>query len=79
MAGGGIIVSPSIGREGTPERVVGHVGILGIGWGDRRAIFSNCSAEAMWLDHYTVGSWRERYLTGKGLELLFFPLPHYRT
>lgn len=75
VADGGIIVSPSTGREGTPERVVGHVGILGPGHGDRRTIYSNCSAKALWLNHYTVASWRDRYQAGKGLEVLCFPLP----
>lgn len=72
---GGIIVSPSTGREGTPQRVVGHIGLLGPGSGDERIIHSNFSDEAIWLDHYTVGSWRERFADGKQLHVLAFPIP----
>ena len=77
VMGGGIIVSPSVGREGTPERVAGHVGILGLGRGEQRTIYSNCSAEALWMDHYTIGGWRSRYRGAKGLKILYFPLARF--
>ena len=73
---GGIIISPSIVKLGTTQRVVGHVGILGEGDGDDRLIYSNSSKKKVWSQNYTVKSWRERQLP-RGLEVLFYPLPQY--
>lgn len=73
---GGIIISSTVVKPGTTQRVVGHIGILGEGDGDDRLIYSNSSKNKVWLQDYTVKSWRDRQLP-RGLEVLFYPLPHY--
>jgi hypothetical protein len=73
---GGIVISPTRSRpNGT--RNVGHVGLLGpvVTDADERLIYSNSSARARWEQNFTLGSWRERYVTRKGLEMHFYKLP----
>jgi hypothetical protein len=72
---GGIIISPTQDIPGSKHRNVGHVGILGAGAGDQRLVYSNSSSLAKFEQNYTVGSWKQRYKAGKGLDVLFYPLP----
>lgn len=73
---GGIVISPTKTRpNGT--RNVGHVGLLGpeTADADERLIYSNSSARARWEQNFTLGSWRQRYVEQKGLEMHFYKLP----
>lgn len=58
---GSIIISPTEGR------VVGHVGILGKGG----LVYSNSSSKALWVQNYTISTWRRRY-GDRGLDVKFY-------
>jgi hypothetical protein len=73
---GGVVISPTRTRpNGT--RNVGHVGLLGpvVADADDRLIYSNSSAQALWKQNFTLQSWRQRYVTQKGLEMHIYKLP----
>lgn len=69
---GGIVLSPT---EGTN---IGHVGLLGAErFGGSRLIYSNSSSRANWRQSHTIDQWVD-YYAGKGLQVLFFPLPDWQ-
>ena len=72
---GGIIISPTEGSS--PNRNVGHVGLLGEKTGDgSRKIYSNSSGAAVWKQNFTLDSWIARYRDRKGLKIRFYPIPY---
>ena len=71
LSAGAIVISPSVSTaEGVRH---GHVGLLGPPSADR-VIYSNSSRHRRWEQNHTLPEWR-RYYGGKGLDVLFFPLP----
>jgi len=64
---GCIIISPTTGP------IVGHVGILMDGSGPSRRIYSNSSANALYMDNFSVQQWND-YFKGKGLSVLVYEL-----
>jgi hypothetical protein len=63
---GSIIISPS-GYSSKGARN-GHVGIVGLG----NMIMSNDSGTGMWLEHYSIDSWKLYYGQKLGFPVLFF-------
>ena len=64
---GDIIISPNGYSNGQLPN--GHVGVMG----DNDQIMSNNSANGTWDIHYTLASWKARYVTLGG-----FPMKYYR-
>lgn len=73
---GSVVISPTIWGGGSMRGRHGHVGLLGSrqGGGDR-LVYSNSSLRKRWEQNFTLSSWRARYEAGKGLKVLFFPIP----
>lgn len=70
---GDIVISPS-GYAGAGGSLTnGHVGICGDGEGDLMQIMSNNSYTGKWDIHYTIKTWRERYV-GLG----HYPMVYFR-
>lgn len=61
---GDIVLSPTVGKN------VGHVGIVGL----NNTIMSNDSRTGLFVENYTVSSWKERFVTRKGLKLYWYRL-----
>jgi hypothetical protein len=70
---GSIIISPT---QTAGKGKHGHVGLLGSRQPDGdRLIFSNSSADALWEQNFTLKRWLAHFRDGKGLQVLFFPVP----
>jgi len=62
---GSIIISPSIF---SPKKITGHVGILG----KDQKIYSNSSSRALWVQNFTISSWKRHYEEKRGLDVKFY-------
>ncbi len=64
---GCIVISPT-GMGNNPQMPHGHVGIVS----SDGKIMSNTSATGLWMENYSLATWRERYAVGGGFPVLFF-------
>ncbi len=64
---GCVVISPT-GMGTNPQMPHGHVGIVS----SDDKIMSNTSATGLWMENYSLASWRERYVVGGGYPMLFF-------
>lgn len=63
---GSIVISPTGFGNGNLKN--GHVGLVS----ENRKIMSNDSKSGLWLENYTLDSWRERYMVRGGFPMVFF-------